>query len=126
MKTYFISLGPKSNGFYDQITGITVARGEKVEITERQKETRKISIALNAGQLQLVQPDQEVSVISDDEVKKLDKKIKAQYEKGVTIDKIARGITLDQAKLLADLHELNVDSNDTSKTIIEAIIEDYK
>lgn len=124
-KTFFIALGPKSNGFYDQITGITVARGEKVEITERQKETRKISMALNAGQLILVQPDTKVETFSEADAKKLDKKIREKVGKGVTLDKICQNISMEQAKSLADLHELEVNDKDTVQTIIEAVIADY-
>ena len=124
-KTYFITLGPKSNGFYDQITGITVARGEKVEITERQKETRKVSMALNAGQLQIVQPDTKVETFSEADAKKLDKKIREKVGKGVTLDKICQNISMEQAKSLADLHELEINDKDTVQTIMEAVITDY-
>ena len=57
---------------------------------------------------------------------KLDKKLKAQYEKGVTLDKMSKDITMDQAKALAETHEIEVAEGDTVKDIIEAIIEDFK
>ena len=124
-KTYFIALGSRANGFYDQITGITVARGEKVEITERQKDTKKIQMALNAGALQLVQPDVKVKNISESEAKKLDKKIQEKLGKGVTLDKICSDLTIEQAKALAELHELDLNKDDTVQSIMEAVVEDY-
>jgi len=122
----FITLGPKANGFFDQTTGITIARGEKVEINDRQLRSRRIAMALNSGHLVFAQPEQEVKKEKEIDLQKLDKKLKAQYEKGVTLDKMSKDITMDQAKALAEIHEIEVDEGDTVKDIIEAIIEDFK
>lgn len=122
----FITLGPKANGFFDQTTGITIARGEKVEINDRQLRSRRIAMALNSGHLVYAQPDQEVKKEKETDLQKLDKKLKAQYEKGVTLDKMSKDITMDQAKALAETHEIEVAEGDTVKDIIEAIIEDFK
>lgn len=122
----FITLGPKANGFFDQTTGITIARGEKVEINDRQLRSRRIAMALNSGHLIFAQPDQEVKKEKETDIQKLDKKLKAQYEKGVTLDKMSKDITMDQAKALAETHEIEVAEGDTVKDIIEAVIEDFK
>lgn len=122
----FISLGPKANGFFDQTTGLTIARGEKVEVNDRQLRSRRISMALNSGHLVIVQPDQKVEKEKEVDIKKLDKKLKAQYEKGITVDKMAKDINMDQAKALADIHEIDVAEGDTVKDVIEAIVEDFK
>lgn len=122
----FITLGPKANGFFDQTTGITIARGEKVEINDRQLRSRRIAMALNSGHLIFAQPNQEVKKEKETDLQKLDKKLKAQYEKGVTLDKMTKDITMDQAKALADAHEIEVAEGDTVKDIIEAIVEDFK
>ena len=122
----FITLGPKANGFFDQTTGITIARGEKVEINDRQLRSRRIAMALNSGHLVFAQPDQEVKKEKETDLQKLDKKLKAQYEKGVTLDKMSKDITMDQAKALAETHEIEVAEGDTVKDIIEAIVEDFK
>lgn len=122
----FITLGPKANGFFDQTTGITIARGEKVEINDRQLRSRRIAMALNSGHLVFAQPDQEVKKEKETDLQKLDKKLKAQYEKGVTLDKMSKDITMDQAKALAETHEIEVAEGDTVKDIIEAVVEDFK
>jgi predicted RNA-binding protein with TRAM domain len=122
----FIALGPKANGFFDQTTGLTIARGEKVEVNDRQLRSRRIAMALNAGHLVFVQPDQKVDKEREVDINKIDKKLKAQYEKGVTIDKMIKDINMDQAKALADIHEIEVADGDTVKDIIEAVIEDFK
>ena len=122
----FITLGPKANGFFDQTTGITIARGEKVEINDRQLRSRRIAMALNSGHLVFAQPEQEVKKEKETDLQKLDKKLKAQYEKGVTLDKMSKDITMDQAKALAETHEIEVAEGDTVKDIIEAVVEDFK
>jgi hypothetical protein len=83
-------------------------------------------MALNSGHLIFAQPDQEVKKEKETDLQKLDKKLKAQYEKGVTLDKMSKDITMDQAKALAETHEIEVAEGDTVKDIIEAIIEDFK
>lgn len=122
----FISLGPKANGFFDQTTGLTIARGEKVEVNDRQLRSRRIAMALNQGHLIYVQPDQKVEKEKETDIQKIDKKLKAQYEKGVTLDKMIKDISMDQAKALADIHEIEVAEGDTVKDIIEAVVEDFK
>lgn len=122
----FISLGPKANGFFDQTTGITIARGEKVEVDDRQLRSRRISMALNSGHLIMVQPGQEVFKEKQTDINKLDKKLKAQYEKGVTLDKMVKDLTLDQAKAIAEIHDIEAAEDDTVKDIIAAVIEDFK
>ena len=122
----FITLGPKANGFFDQTTGITIARGEKVEINDRQLRSRRISMALNSGHLIYAQPEQEVKKDKETDLQKLDKKLKAQYGKGVTLEKMSKDITMDQAKALAEIHEIEVAEGDTVKDIIEAVVEDFK
>lgn len=120
----YISLGPKANGFFDQTTGLTIARGEKVEVNDRQLRSRRIAMALNSGHLVMVQPDQKVEKVVD--VNKLDKKLEAQYKKGVTLDKMVKDITMDQAKAIAELHEIEIAEGDTVKDIIAAVVEDFK
>ena len=124
--TKYISLGPKANGFFDQTTGLTIARGEKVEVSDRQLHSRRISMALNSGHLIMVQPDQDVKKEKEVDINKLDKKLKAQYEKGVTIDKMIKDLTMDQAKAIADIHDIEVTAEDTVKDIILAVVEDFK
>ena len=123
---FYVSLGPKANGFFDQVTGLTIARGQKVEITRAQRNSRRISMALNAGHLILVQPDQEVEKITEQDVNKLNNKLKAQYKKGVTVDKMIKDMSMDQAKALADLHEITIEDGDSIKDIIKAVLSDFE
>lgn len=122
----YIALGKKANGFFDQTTGLTIARGEKVEVDDRQLRSRRIAAALNSGHLIFVQPDQPVEKDDKADIQKLNKKLEAQYNKGVTLSKMSKDITLDQAKALAKLHDIEVGEDDTVESIIEVIVEDFK
>ena len=73
-----------------------------------------------------VEPDVKIKNISESEAKKLDKKIQEKLGKGVTLEKICSDITIEQAKALAEIHEVDVDKNDTVQSIMEAVVEDYK
>lgn len=125
-KTFFIALGQKANGFFDQFTGITVAPGEKLEINERQRNSKRINMAINAGHLVIVQPDEAVEKVDVKATDNLDKKLRKAFEKGVTVEKLCKDISLDQAKALAELHDIEIDDNDTVQILIEAVVEDYK
>ena len=125
-KTFFIALGQKANGFFDQFTGITVAPGEKLEINERQRNSKRINMAINTGHLVIVQPDEDVEKVDVKATENLDKKLRKAFEKGVTVEKLCKDISLDQAKALAELHDIEIDDNDTVQILIEAVVEDYK
>lgn len=125
-KTFFIALGQKANGFFDQFTGITVAPGEKLEINERQRNSKRINMAINTGHLVIVQPDESVEKVDVKATENLDKKLRKAFEKGVTVEKLCKDISLDQAKALAELHDIEIDDNDTVQILIEAVVEDYK
>ena len=125
-KTFFIALGQKANGFFDQFTGITVAPGEKLEINERQRNSKRINMAINTGHLVIVQPDEAIEKVDVKATENLDKKLRKAFEKGVTVEKLCKDISLDQAKALAELHDIEIDDNDTVQILIEAVVEDYK
>jgi 3-hydroxyacyl-CoA dehydrogenase len=74
----------------------------------------------------MVQPEAKVEKNDQKAVENLDKKLKKAFEKGATLEKLCKDITLDQAKALAEFHEIEVDANDTVQVLIEAVVEDYK
>ena len=42
------------------------------------------------------------------------------------LDKMVKDITMEQAKAIAEVHEIEVDKKDTVKDIIAAVVEDFK
>ena len=122
-KTYKIKVGSSANIFHDQSTGVTVCKGQIVEIRSNQYLSKRIQNALNSGHIQLV-PDNLDSVdkYTEDDIEKLDKKAKAQFKKGLTIEKIASNYTLEEAKLIAEKNDVTTDESDTVETILNAIL----
>ena len=113
MATQKVALGSKAYSFHDQALGITIVRGEVIELTSRQLQSKHIKTALNGGHLRFV----------NESVDKLDNKLIKAIKKGTTVEKVAKDFSLEEAKLLASRHEIEVEASDTTNTIISAIAE---
>ena len=121
---YIVTVGSNAQSFHDASTGITVCKGEKVTLRSNQYSSPRIRQALATGHLILCQDEAPAQVTSEKDINKLDKKVTTQFKKGMTIEKISTGVTLEQAKQLAVLHEVTVEDNDTVVDILGAILED--
>nr|DAT27810.1 MAG TPA: hypothetical protein [Caudoviricetes sp.] len=121
-KLYKVTTGEKAYSFHDQCTGITVCRGETIELTATQFRTRRIQMAINSGHLVLV--DNKVDVGSKEDTDKLLKKMKKQLESGLTIQKISKGYTLEQVKLVAQKNGVTYTDSDTVESILEVLLDE--
>lgn len=119
-----VTVGPQAYSFHDASTGITVIKGEIVTLRNGQLNSPRIKQALSTGHLVYVLEDTQVQVNTNEDIDKLAKRIKTQHKKGMTIEKIATGITLDQAKALANENEVTVEDTDTVVDILTAILEE--
>ena len=119
-----VTVGSLAYSFHDASTGITVSRGEVVPLRSSQLNSPRIKQALNTGHLIYVHEGVQVPVNTQEDIDKLSKRIKSQHKKGMTIEKIATGITLDQAKALANENEVTVEDTDTVVDILTAILEE--
>lgn len=120
-----VSTGNHANIFHDQVTGITVVKGEIVELTRAQFNNKKIQSAIAAGHLILVPEVQKtVDKYTDEDIDKMYKKIKALYEQGTTIEKIAGSLTMEEAKLIAKANSVTVEKEDTVESIVRAVLEE--
>jgi len=126
MDTYKITVGANAYSFHDQSTGITICRGEEKELSARQYRAKKIQQALNSGHLRLVLEKKSVEKYSKDDIEKLEKKLKAQFEKGMEIKKISKAYTLEEATLIAARHEIVADKDDTVETLIQVLLEEFE
>lgn len=117
-----IALGNKAYSFHDQALDITLCRGEVIELSDRQLQSKHIRQALNGGHLRYVNED-EVKKYTEDDVEELDKKLVVALKKGTNPSKIAKNFSLEEAKLLASKHEIELEDSDTPETIIVAIAE---
>lgn len=122
---YKITTGPKAFSFHDQSTGITIARGEVKELTPSQFNKPRIQRALITGHLRQVMESKEPARYTKADIKKLDKKLHDLFNGGVEAVKAAKNFTLDEAKLIAELNNLQPEADDTVVTLVEAIYETY-
>lgn len=121
-----VTVGAKAYSFHDQSTGITIARGEERELTLRQLGSKKIQMALNSGHLRMIADKNKVEKYSANDLDKLEKKLTAQFEKGMEVAKIAKAYTLEELTLIAARHEIVAEKNDTPVTLVQALLEEFE
>lgn len=121
-----VTVGAKAYSFHDQSTGITIARGEERELTLRQFGSKKIQMALNSGHLRMIADKNKVEKYSASDLDKLEKKLTAQFEKGMEVAKIAKAYTLEELTLIAARHEIVAERNDTPVTLVQALLEEFE
>lgn len=121
-----VTVGAKAYSFHDQSTGITIARGEERELTLRQLGSKKIQMALNSGHLRMIADKNKVEKYSASDLDKLEKKLTAQFEKGMEVAKIAKAYTLEELTLIAARHEIVAENNDTPVTLVQALLEEFE
>ena len=121
-----VTVGAKAYSFHDQSTGITIARGEERELTPRQFGSKKIQMALNSGHLRMIADKNKIEKYSSNDLDKLEKKLTAQFEKGMEVAKIAKAYTLEELTLIAARHEIVAEKNDTPVTLVQALLEEFE
>nr|DAJ07301.1 MAG TPA: hypothetical protein [Caudoviricetes sp.] len=123
---YIVTVGPRAYSFHDQSTGITVCKGEDKELSRRQYRTQKIQKAIAAGHLIIVADKSDIEKYSESDIEKLDKRLNAQFKKGMTLEKLSKGYSLEELKLVANLHEIVAEKNDTVETLLQALLEEFE
>ena len=121
-----VTVGSKAYSFTDQALGISIVKGEIAELSAKQMTSKKVVVALNGGHLRIVQDGETVKKHNDADVKALDEKLLKLLASGKKVAKVAKDFTLEEAKLIAAKHEIQVEDSDTVETIFEAIAEDTK
>lgn len=121
-----VTVGAKAYSFHDQSTGITISRGEERELTLRQFGSKKIQMALNSGHLRMIADKNKIEKYSSNDLDKLEKKLTAQFEKGMEVAKIAKAYTLEELTLIAARHEIVAEKNDTPVTLVQALLEEFE
>lgn len=123
---YIVTVGPRAYSFHDQSTGITVCKGEDKELSRRQYRTQKIQKAIAAGHLIIVADKSDIEKYSESDIEKLDTRLNAQFKKGMTLEKLSKGYSLEELKLVANLHEIVAEKNDTVETLLQALLEEFE
>ena len=126
----YITVGKRANIFHDPVSGITVCKGDVVEVSNRHLMSKRVKGAINAGHLIYVDKAEEEA------------KAKAKAEDGVNTEallqkfnslsakhdsdsaKIAKNFTLDELKELAKSLDIEPEDNDTKEDLVKAILEE--
>lgn len=124
--TYTVTVGSQAYSFHDQSTGISICRGEEKELSSRQFRLKKIQQALSGGHLILVPEKNTVSQYSEQSIEKMDKKLQAQFKKGMTIEKLMKAYSFEDLKHIAARHQIEVDADDTIESLLQALYEDFE
>lgn len=119
-----VTVGSKAYSFTDQALGISIVKGEIAELSAKQMTSKKVVVALNGGHLRVVQDGETVKKYDSAAVEALDEKLLKLLASGKKVSKVAKDFTLEEAKLIAAKHEIQVEDSDTVETIFEAIAED--
>nr|DAQ12679.1 MAG TPA: hypothetical protein [Caudoviricetes sp.] len=126
MANITVQLGEHASVFHDMKSGLTITKGQVVELNLQQQMNPKIKAALGGGHL--------VRVIGlPKEVKEIEKEVKYNpeedkvkfidlFNQGLDIKKLANNFNLIQLKGIAELFEIEVEEDDTKASIIEAIV----
>lgn len=124
--TYRVQLGPNAYSFNDQSTGISISRGETKELSPRQYNTVRVQRALRSGHLVLVAEAKEPKKYTENDIKKLTKKLRSQFDKGMEVSKVAKGYTLEEVTLVAQDMGYTVETNDTLDSLLANIFEEFE
>lgn len=122
----FVTTGANAHSFYDPTTGISVVKGQEVELNENQYKAPKIQMALNSGHLVRVNKEikEEAKQYSDSEVEKALKKLAKMSKDGATKEKMASNFEHSLILLMAEKSNVTVEDGDTDTDLIEAILTD--
>ena len=123
MANITVQLGENASVFHDMKTGLTITKGQTVELNLQQQMNPKIKAALGGGHLvRVVGLPKEVK----EEVNHNPEEDKAKFidlfNQGLDIKKLSNNFNLTQLKGIAELFEIEVEEDDTKASIVEAIV----
>ena len=124
MANITVQLGENASVFHDMKTGLTITKGQTVELNLQQQMNPKIKAALGVGHLvRVVGLPKEVQ---KEEIKYNPEEDKAKFidlfNQGLDIKKLSNNFNLTQLKGIAELFEIEVEEDDTKASIVEAIV----
>ena len=122
----YITVGKRANIFHDPTSGITVCKGDIVEVSNRHLMSKRVKGAINAGHLIYV--DKAAEEAKADEGVNTEALLQKFNSLSVKHDsdsaKIAKNFTLDELKELAKSLDIEPEDNDTKEDLVKAILEE--
>lgn len=123
MANITVQLGENASVFHDMKTGLTITKGQTVELNLQQQMNPKIKAALGGGHLVRVVglPKEVEEEVNHNPEEDKDKFIDL-FNQGLDIKKLSNNFNLTQLKGIAELFEIDVEEDDTKASIVEAIV----
>lgn len=122
----YITVGKKANIFHDPVSGITVCKGEVVEVSNRHLMSKRVKGAINAGHLIYVDKAAEEAKadegVNTEALLQKFNSLSAKHDSDSA--KIAKNFTLDELKELAKSLDIEPEDNDTKEDLVKAILEE--
>lgn len=122
VKTKKVTCGPNASIFHDPATGVTVIKGQTIELNEYQLKAKRIALALSTGHLILVSTVVDKTETDTEKIEGIISSIDELHKKGLTDEKIADKYILEDLKAACKLLSIEVEDKDTQVTLIQAII----
>jgi hypothetical protein len=121
-----VTINENASIFHDPYSGVTIARGEVVELTLSQLSQKRIRQALSAGHIVYANEDVKVESKPEVPVEELKEKFLGLMvsEKGQKA--LPKAFTLGQLKNIAVAEGYEVDDSDTKASLIEALLAEFQ
>ena len=122
----YITVGKRANIFHDPVSGITVCKGEIVEVSNRHLMSKRVKGAINAGHLIYVDKAAEEAKadegVNTEALLQKFNSLSAKHDSDSA--KIAKNFTLEELKELAKSLDIEPEDNDTKEDLVKAILEE--
>lgn len=121
----YLKLGEKSSFFHDPYSGVTIAKGEVVEVSTSKTFGKKIQSAISSGHIVYTDAPKAADKEFDTEALKkkfLDVVVKNTKEEIPDIEAIGKKFKLEELKALALVSDIELEESDGKAEIIEALL----
>lgn len=120
----YVTVGKRASIFHDPVSGITVCKGDIVEVSNRHLMSKRLKNAINAGHIVYVDKVEEVEGNPKVDTEALLKKLYALADKNTETSKIASKFTLEDLKEMAKSLDIEPEDTDTKEDLVKAILEE--
>ena len=118
-----LTVSDKANIFHDPYSGVTIAKGEKKELSIAQLANRRVRAAIQSGHLVYAELNETSDEVLDipallDKAKKIASEAKAET-------KMPKKFNLDELKALVTHLDYQIEDTDTRETLSKILIEEF-
>lgn len=120
----YVKLGKKASSFRDAALNLTIRPGEVKKLVPHQQNSPRVRSALNGGYLVMVTEPKPVAPETKSKTpEELKEEFMGMVETNVDAKKIEKYFKLEEFKTLAGVFDIELEEDDTKKSILEALME---